>query len=308
MSPALWGRSMGFFVTSGNDIRHFRQAGIAAYDGIQGMPNPGAVTRSTVVAGTPGPAGIHIKIRGDCMNATTSTSNPTAFGSLVNIFLEPKKALNDIQSHTGWVWLPFLLLFVLLIGFQLWYLSVVDLSWFADQILAPKAANMTADQLRDAHARMTPNGMRIFTVIVGTVFFVLWYMIQTLYFFFVSKIGGYKEQRFGAWFSFVMWTALPALIGLLASAVFLLTSSSKQISPVDIDVTSLNTLVFHIPFGTTWQNLVSNFRLTALWSIVLMVIGFGMWTGKNLRQSITVVASLYAGVTVLWIIWDIVFP
>lgn len=235
-------------------------------------------------------------------------SNPSALGSLVNIFLEPKKALNDIRNHTAWAWPLFLLLLIGLLGVQLWYLNVVDLNWFADQILAPKAASMTADQLRDAHARMTPGGMRIFTLVGGTIFFLIWYMIQTLYFFFAAKIGGYSEQRFSAWFSFVTWTSLPGLIGLLASAVFIATASSKQITPVDFDVTSLNTLIFHIPFGTTWQNLVSNFRLTALWSIVLMILGFGMWTGKNLRQSITVVVSLYAGVTVLWIVWDVIFP
>jgi len=235
-------------------------------------------------------------------------TNPSMFGTFINMFLEPKKGLADIRSHAAWAWLPFLLLLVGLIGFQLWYLNVVDLGWFADQILAPKAASMTADQLRDAHARLTPNSLRIFTAVGGTVFFLVWYMVQTLYFFLVAKVGGYNEQRFGAWFSFVTWTSLPALIGLLASAIFLATSSSKQISPVDIDVTSLNTLVLHIPFGSTWQNLASNFRLTTLWSIVLMVIGFGMWTGKGLRQSITVVASLYAAVTVLWIVWDVIFP
>jgi hypothetical protein len=235
-------------------------------------------------------------------------ANASLFGTFINMFLEPKKGLSDIRNHTAWAWLPFLLLFVGLIGFQLWYLSVVDLGWFADQILAPRAASMTADQLRNAHARMTPGGMRFFTVAAGTVFFIVWYMIQTLYFFLAAKIGGYNEQRFGAWFSFVTWTSLPALIGLLASAVFLATTSSRQVTPVDIDVTSLNTLVLHVPFGSTWQNLLTNFRLTALWSIVLMVVGFGMWKGKTLRQSITVVGSLYAAVTALWIIWDVIFP
>ena len=230
------------------------------------------------------------------MNATA----PTAFGTLVNIFLEPKKALTDIRGHNVWLWLPFLLLIALGVAFQLWYLSSVDHDWFVDQILAPKAATMTADQLRDQRARMTPGGMAVFTVIFSILIPTVWVLLQTLYFFMLSKLGGYKEQGFGSWFSFVSWTSMPALLGFAASGVFLATASGHQISPVDIDVTSLNTLLFHVPFGNKWQTLVSSLRLTSVWSIVLIVIGFSAWTGKSVKQSIGPVLGLYALTLAVW--------
>lgn len=248
--------------------------------------------------GKPAPEAGRITHQGDAMNATA----PTAFGTLVNIFLEPKKALTDIRGHNGWGWLPFLLLIVLGVAFQLWYLSSVDHDWFVDQLLAPKAATLTADQLRDQRARMTPGSMQVFTVIFSVLIPTVWLLLQTLYFFMLAKLGGYKEQGFGSWFSFVAWTSMPALLGFLASGVFLATATGRQISPVDIDVTSLNTLLFHVPFGNKWQTLLASIRLTSLWGIVLSVIGFSIWTGKSTKQSVGPVLTLYAGAFAIWAI------
>ena len=111
------------------------------------------------------------------MNATANASNPTAFGSLLNIFLEPRKTLEELRGHASWWWLPLLLMMVLFLVFQAWYSSRVDISWFADQTLAPQADKMTADQLRDAHARFTPTSMMVFSVI-GVVFVVIFHQFR----------------------------------------------------------------------------------------------------------------------------------
>jgi len=234
-----------------------------------------------------------------------SDSNPSAFGSLVNIFLEPRKTLEDVRSHASWWWLPLFLLIALSILFQVWYANRVDVSWFADQTLAPSAANMTADQLRDARARFTPGSMMVFGII-GSVFIVVWYLIQALYFFMAAKVGGWQQQGFGTWFNFICWTSLPGLLGFVASAAYMLSTSSQQISPVDIDVTSLNTLLFHVPYAHSGQALASSLRITTLWSWVLMVIGVSAWTGKDMAKSAIAVLSPYLICYVIWIAWVVV--
>jgi len=231
-----------------------------------------------------------------------SDSNPSAFGSLVNIFLEPRKTLEDLRSHASWWWLPLLLLIALSILFQVWYANRVDVSWFADQTLAPSADKMTADQLRDAHARFSQGSMMVFGII-GSVFIVIWYLIQALYFFMAAKVGGWQQQGFGAWFNFICWTSLPGLLGFVASAAYMLSTSSNQISPVDIDVTSLNTLLFHVPYAHSGQALASSLRITTLWSWVLMVIGVSAWTGKDMVKSAIAALSPYLICYVIWIAW-----
>jgi len=234
-----------------------------------------------------------------------SDSNTSAFGSLVNIFLEPRKTLEDLRSHASWWWLPLLLLIALSIAFQVWYANRVDISWFADQTLAPSADKMTADQLRDAHARFSQGSMMVFGI-VGSVFIAIWYLIQALYFFMAAKVGGWQQQGFGTWFNFICWTSLPGLLGFVASAAYMLSTSSRQISPVDIDVTSLNTLLLHVPYAHSGQALASSLRITTLWSWVLMVIGLSAWTGKDMVKSAIAVLSPYLFCYVVWIGWIVV--
>jgi hypothetical protein len=129
------------------------------------------------------------------MNAS-APSNFSAFGSLINIFLEPKKTLEDLRGRASWWWLPLLVTLVLFMLSQVWYAYRVDISWFAEQTMAPQAANMTADQLRDAQARFTPASMSIFSAI-GLVVVVIWFLIQALYFMLAAKVGGWQQQGFG---------------------------------------------------------------------------------------------------------------
>lgn len=229
-------------------------------------------------------------------------SSPSALDSLVNIFLEPRKTLEDLRNHASWWWLPLLLLLVLSIAFQIWYANRVDVSWFADQTLAPSAGQMTADQLRDARARFTPGSMMVFGII-GSVFLVVWYLIQALYFFLAAKVGGYPQQGFGNWLNFISWTSLPGVLGFVASTAYMLSTNSRQISPVDIDVTSLNTLLLHVPYAHSGQALASSLRITTIWSWVLMTIGISAWTGKNMLKSAITVMVPYVVCYAAWIAW-----
>jgi Yip1-like protein len=238
------------------------------------------------------------------MNATapSNPSAPSPLGSLLNIFLEPRKTLQELRGHASWWWLPLALIAVLSVVFQIWYANRVDVSWFANQTLAPQAANMTADQMRTAQARFTPTSMAVFGII-GTVFIVIWYLIQALYFMLAAKVGGWQQQGFGNWLNFIAWTSMPAVVGFIASAAYMLSTRSQQISPVDIDVTSLNTLLFHVPYAHGGQALASSLRLTTLWSWVLMVIGVSAWTGKDTVKSCIAVLSPYLLCYIVWIGW-----
>ena len=178
--------------------------------------------------------------------------------------------------------------------------DLVDVSWFADQTLAPSADKMTADQLRDAHARFTSTSMVVFGII-GSFVLVIWYLIQALYFMLAAKVGGWQQQGFGNWLNFISWTSMPAVLGFVASAAYMLSTSSRQISPVDIDVTSLNTLLFHVPYAHNGQALASSLRLTTLWSWVLMIIGYSAWSGKDKLKSTIAMLTPYAVGYAVWI-------
>lgn len=231
-----------------------------------------------------------------------NTTQASAFGSLLNIFFEPKKTLEAVRGRVAWLWLPLVIVLILNCIVQAWYAQKVDISWFADQTLAPDAANLTADQLRAAHARFSSGSMMFFGIAGGLIGLPVWYLIQSLYFFMIAKLNGYQEQGFGNWFSFICWTSLPGILAIVATGVYMATTSSSQISPIDIDVTSLNTLLFHVPYAHNGQFIASSLRITTLWSWAIMVIGFAAWTGKDLKRSTLLVLAPYAVLYAIFII------
>jgi hypothetical protein len=161
---------------------------------------------------------------------------------------------------------------------------------------------MTADQLRAAHERFSSGSMMFFGIAGGLIGLPVWYLLQSLYFFMMAKLNGYQEQGFGNWFSFICWTSFPGVLAIVATAVYMATTSSNQISPTDIDITSLNTLLLHVPYAHKGQFIASSLRLTTIWSWVIMAIGFSAWTGKDLKRSTLVVLAPYAVLYAVFII------
>jgi hypothetical protein len=227
------------------------------------------------------------------MNATS----PSALGSLGNIFFEPKRTLNDIRGHNSWLWYPLLIGIVGFTAYTIWYYLTVDFSWMVDQMLASlppdKAQAARGNMSRGFYVGISAVGIPIVVLVLNAV--------QALYFFFVSKVSGYEEQGFASWFSFVCWTGFPAILGLVASCVMYL-FSSKQVMSTSLDVTSINTLLFHVPMGSTWFALLSGIHLTTFWSLWLMVIGFTQWTKQTTGKATVIVLAPYVVIYGLWIL------
>jgi hypothetical protein len=217
----------------------------------------------------------------------------SALSCLINIFVEPKKALIDIKGHARWLWYPFLIMMLVTTAFGVWYYMTVDIGWMADQILSTMSAKMDADKLEQVRHSFTRGRFLFGAIIGGTVVIGLIYVIQALYLFLVSKVAGYEVQEFGKWFSFTAWTSFPAVLAPVAQTVSYLFSPNKQVSLYQLDVTSLNTLFFHLPMQSHWFTTVYSLRLTLFWTLGLMVYGFSIWTRKSLPKSAVVVLAPY---------------
>jgi hypothetical protein len=217
----------------------------------------------------------------------------SAFACLINIFVDPKKALTDISGHTRWLWYPLLIMMLVTTAFGLWYYMTVDIGWMADQILSTMSAKMDADKLEQVRHSFTRGRFLFGAVLGGTVFVALIYLIQALYLFMVSKVAGYEVQEFGKWFSFTAWVSFPGVLAPVAQAISYLFSPNKQVSLYQLDVTSLNTLFFHLPMQSHWFTTIYSLRLTLFWTLGLMVYGFSIWTKKSLTKSAIVVLAPY---------------
>ncbi|HVC28855.1 MAG TPA: YIP1 family protein [Gammaproteobacteria bacterium] len=209
---------------------------------------------------------------------------------LGNIFVEPKKALQDIRPHTIWWLYPIIITIIIVIAWNIWYFVSVDIGWLANQMIAAMGDKYSSDQLEKIRQNFSRKYFLIFGIIGGSFGIVIISLLQALYFFMVSKIGGYEEQSYGRWFNFTAWTSFPNVLAYIAMAIGYLFASS-QTSFYTADITSLNTLLFHLPMSNHLMGVAASVHLTTFWVLGLMCFGFAQWTKQSLGKSTVIVLA-----------------
>lgn len=220
--------------------------------------------------------------------------NASVLSCFINIFVDPKQALTDVRGHTAWLWYPFLTTMILGTAVLLWYNTTADLDSLRQQILAVMGTSKySADQLEQIRNSLT-RGRFIFQAIAGgTIAVIIIHLAHALYFFLVSKVAGYEVQEFGKWFNFVSWASFPNVLIYVAMTLTYLFSRGNPVSVYDLNVTSLNVLIFHFKPGTTWFSMASSIGLTTFWILGLMVLGLSLWTKRSIGKSAMVVLAPY---------------
>ena len=227
-------------------------------------------------------------------------TSASALGTLSNIFLDPKQAFEDIRGHGNWLWYPLLLTLLLCLGMFAWYYGTADWDAIVQQTMDYIASrNYPPETLEKIRQGLTRSGIMAQTVIFTGIFIVIIYLIQALYFFMVSKLAGYEVQGYGQWFSFTAWTNLPGSVAFVIMGISYLLAG-KQSNMLNLDVTSLNTLIFRLKPGDSWFALANSLHLTTFWVWGLMVVGLAQWTRQSLGKSALITLAPYALIYGIW--------
>lgn len=193
------------------------------------------------------------------------------------MFYEPKEAFESLKNDSP-VWLPLLSLSLLTAAVLYWYLTTVDFGWFVERMVnADPAAKPEARAAM--RGMITPGFMTVSTVGWTLVSIPAIYALSALYFFIVSRFVG-SDIRYGKWFSFVAWAGVPGLLALPLMAVQI-ASGHGRVALEELNMLSLNFLVFHLSLGDAWMGLVNSLNLTTIWSVALTAIGLRAWTGRS---------------------------
>lgn len=213
-----------------------------------------------------------------------------------NVILEPTPTFARLKDKTR-AWLPLFILIALSVAIMVWWISTLDFPWLVEHMVAaqPKAT----PEMRAAMEKfMTPTSM-MWSSIIGAVFGTLVAMaVSALYYLVAGKVMG-VPIGFGQWFGFSVWTSVPRLLTVPLSALQIMTSHGR-LAPEDLNMASLNFLVFHLPMSNPWASLVGSMDLTMFWSIVLAVLGLKAWTGRSTATCVTVAVLPYLIVYGLW--------
>jgi hypothetical protein len=213
-----------------------------------------------------------------------------------NVMLEPTPTFARLKGKSS-AWLPLLILTVLSVAIMYWWVSTLDWGWFVDHMVAAKPD--ASPETRAAMKKFMTQSSMLWTSSIGAVVGTLAALVlSALYYLVASKIID-VQIGFGKWFGFAVWTSVPRLLTLPLSALQIVTSHGR-LAPEDMNMASLNYLVFHLPVSHPWAGLVGSIDLSMFWSIVLAVIGLKTWTGRSTTTCVTVALLPYAIIYGLW--------
>jgi hypothetical protein len=226
--------------------------------------------------------------------ANNGISSP--FAALIAMFYEPGKAFAALRQRRA-AWLPLLLLMLCSAGLLLWYFKIVDVDWLLDQMFAGIKDVAQREKSRSVMSRQVLMVTGMVQALVGLP---IMFALVGVYFMFIGKIYA-KEFTFGAGFALAAWASVPALLTLPLGAIQILLASGGQLGIYELNPLSLNTLLFHRPMGDPMASLLESVNVISIWSAVLMVIGFQVWTRVARAVALKVVLIPYVIIYGAWL-------
>lgn len=217
-----------------------------------------------------------------------------AFAALLDIFIEPRKALAAAREHTLWFWAPLSVYLLLNIAFWVYFYLTVDFDWFVARLMSMSGQEMSAAEIEQAASFMSPGIMlagSVFGVVAVTF---ITYAIYALYLHIVAKVSGDQSNGYGRWFSLTAWSYFPMVLMVAGMWVNYLLAGTRQIGQEELAVTNLNSLIFRMAPDNSWFTLLNSLDITLIWSLGLLSLGVGMYSGRTFGKSAVIAVAPYA--------------
>jgi len=217
-----------------------------------------------------------------------SNSNYGVMNAMVDIIASPSRAWDEIYEHTGWLWVPLLLVIVFTSAAFTYFYLWVDYEWFVEDIILGMPAETRAEAAPGVRQFMSPTFSIGSTVLAVVFMTVIINLILAAYYLLASKIATSGDINYGRWFSLSAWAGFPAIFTALAMFVVILLADSNQVSQAELSPLSLNALFVHAETGEPWFTWASSLNLVMFWNIFLAGLGFARWTASSLLKGLIV--------------------
>jgi hypothetical protein len=221
-----------------------------------------------------------------------SASETSSFTVLTNIIAAPGRAYTAIHERPTF-WLPLLILIVSYSAVSFAYLSRVDLEWLFDQQLSA-AGNLTdaqREQAVKAAARLPGVFYGGINAVATAIILPAVLALTALYYRGVSFATG-DGIKYKQWFALASWCAIPIVLGVIASLVHILAGDARFMPQEELNPFAFgNLLGIERTNAPILERVVLRLDITALWSIVLSVLGYQTFSKRSLAVSAAIVLA-----------------
>lgn len=224
----------------------------------------------------------------------------TVFNAMVDIVAAPGKALDNVKSHTAWLWWPLLVSIALAVAMMTYYYSWVDFDWLVEETIRMQPPERRAEAAEGIRAFMSPTTSILMTALAIVIMTFVIYGLQATYLHLANKLTTGAEIRWAQWFSFSAWTAFVGVFATLAALVVLFTAETSRLAQTELQPLSMNSLFIHAKPNEPWFAWGSALQLTNLWMLVLMAIGYARWTGATTVKSAVIAVLPWVLIFGIW--------
>ena len=208
-----------------------------------------------------------------------------------NIFTAPREAFVALKEQPR-VLLPVL---VLLIGFSavsFYFLSHVDMGFFLDNQLRSGNANITdaqREQAVAAAAKIPPLVYGAIGAFTSSFFVFLIVFLVAAYYTIISFMTG-DGVKLRQWFTLICWCTLPQVLGIIAQLVNMVVNDPRFMLQDQINPLAFGNLLSIDRTGAPLvQRILLGIDVTAVWSLLLQVLGYQSFTKRPYATSAAIV-------------------
>lgn len=221
-------------------------------------------------------------------------------GILVNIFTSPTAAFTALKERPN-PWLALLIVLGLYAAVSYLYLQVVDLPWMLDRQLS-QGGNLTDEQRTqavDAALQLSPTVYGVIGAVTTPLSILIVYALVALYFTGVSFATN-DGVKYGQWFALVAWSAMPVVLGLAATFVNLLVTDARFLPQEQLNPLSFGNLFgLNSEGAPTSQRILLSLDITTLWSVMLQIIGYQIFSQRSIVRAAIVVFAPVAVIVLI---------
>ena len=213
---------------------------------------------------------------------------------LVNIFTSPTAAFTALKERPN-PWPALLIVLGLYAAVSYLYLQVVDLPWMLDRQLS-QGGNLTDEQRRqavDAALQLSPTVYGVIGAVTTPLTILMVYALIALYYTGVSFATN-DGVKYGHWFTLLAWSAMPVVLGLVASFVNMLVVDARFLPQEQLNPLSFgNLFALNSEGAPMGQRILLSLDVTTLWSVVLQIIGVQVFSQRSsVRAALIVLAPI----------------
>jgi hypothetical protein len=229
-------------------------------------------------------------------SATTPEATPLSEAArIVNTFVAPSKTFTGLRRNASW-WGPWLLISII----SLLFVHSLDRQIGFDQIIKNEIAKSSrADQFdklapEDQAKRIRFSSNLIRYLSYGIPVMILFYFAITSFVLWASfKFGAGADVSYKTAYAVVFYSALPGVIGSILGTISMFAGVNPEGFNVNNPVAT-NPAYFMDPTGNKFlYGMASALDVIAIWSIVLLGIGFSCNSKAKRTTAIAIVAGWY---------------